>query len=132
MALAITVAVIAALVALAVTLRRSASRGKRPPAAGPAKGGWPPPLPHQDEPGFTVVDNPPGGRADHGFNVLHAATDRRPAASPRGGRTARGGPPPGAAGFAFVVSGNPTAICKLTGRQVRDCACDKHRGRDRR
>jgi proteasome lid subunit RPN8/RPN11 len=33
----------------------------------------------------------------------------------------------GRPGFAAVeVSDNPTGICKLTGRQVRDCTCDRH------
>jgi hypothetical protein len=39
-------------------------------------------------------------------------------------------PSPGPRGFATVdITDNPTGICKLTGKQVKDCACDRHKTR---
>lgn len=113
---------------LGLLAHRSRSR-KQPPAAGPGWTGHPSPPPYDGGPGFTIVDRHAGERTDPGFAVRDVSTGRRQKAQPGSGRTARRGPSAGAVGFSFVVSDNPTAICKLTGRPVGTCACDKHQGR---
>jgi hypothetical protein len=60
-------------------------------------------------PGFTVVERRAGAGG-----------------SPPAGR----GRSPDATGFTFTISANPTAICRLTGRPVQDCGCEKHQGRN--
>jgi hypothetical protein len=38
--------------------------------------------------------------------------------------------PSGAASFTTIqITENPAGICKLTGNQIKDCACDRHRTR---
>ena len=127
MAVAIIVVLAAGLVTLSGLLIGRARRRKGPLPAGTGPAGLPAAPPHPDGLAFTIVDRQAGGGTSPGFAVRHGAAGRRQNARPGNGRPVRHGPPAGAPGFSFVVTDNPTAICKLTGRQVGQCSCEKHR-----
>jgi len=125
--IAIIVVLAAGLVVLSGLLIDRARRRKRPLPTGTGPAGVPAAPPHPDGPAFTIVDRQAGGGTSPGFAVRHGTAGRRQNARPGGGRTVRHGPLAGAPGFSFVVTDNPTAVCKLTGRQVGQCSCAKHR-----
>jgi hypothetical protein len=79
--------------------------------------------PWQADPGFKVRRK----NQDPGFSILsetggHAAR-RPPRTKPAAIR------PTGPGGFDYVVNVNPTAVCRLTGKQAGDCQCDIHKGK---
>jgi hypothetical protein len=130
LALAITVVFILALFAY---LGISAVSGKRKARARDSARKSTPLAGTQDSgPGFNIETGYPGKGQDPGFIILgqtngHPSPGRPGMQQPR--QAPRREPRAGTDGFRYVISDNPTAICKLTGRRVRDCTCDKHKGK---
>jgi hypothetical protein len=83
-----------------------------------------PPAGQQPDPHFTIQRN----NGDPGFTVLRRTNGHAPLRPPS---RKPSGPAPrsGRGGFNYVVNANPTAICKLTGKQASDCGCDVHKGK---
>jgi hypothetical protein len=128
---AIALIAILLLVCAAVAAGYRRSRGKSLPAVHtpdePLFLAHPPGL-AESPGGAFAADRGAADGAGPGFRVVSVTGGTLPPA----GRRDPAAKSPAATGFSFVtVSENPTAICKLTGDQVRTCTCDKHRGRSR-
>ena len=87
-------------------------------------GTWPPQPPNRsDAVQFTTCLS-----TDPGFKII-AITDQSPESLASQSLTV-GGCQSGPVGFTTIqVTENPAGICKLTGNQVKYCACDRHRTR---
>jgi hypothetical protein len=111
----IIIIILVVLVVAAVAARAAWNNTHRSVPPGPGNGALPPGYGQQpNPPGFTPL--PPNGRGS--FVEQH--------------RTARGAPPPapqpgsrGNTNSFGTRSINPTAICRLTGKRMADCTCDR-------
>lgn len=83
-----------------------------------------------DDPGFVIQLGPPPRSADPGFTVISVTEPHKPVFPPAQQNFFASAASPPAADFTLVeVVANPTAICKLTGKQVGKCTCERHKGK---
>jgi hypothetical protein len=88
----------------------------------------------KDRTWFLQPPGPPGAvqftanlPAEPGFKIV-SITNQLP--EPLANQPPTGGRSGAAVGFTTIqITENPTGICKLTGNQVKDCTCDRHRTR---